>query len=101
MRAPDFWLIDDDVNAALAFASSLPRADGLGYVYVLALSNGTCKLGSTTNLAQRLAQPQPTAEQAQAGRERAQQRLAPWVAQLLALCPQDSPSSGSGSGSQA
>jgi len=51
--------------------------------------------------AQRLAQPQPTAEQAQAGRERAQQRLAPWVAQLLALCPQDSPSSGSGSGSQA
>ena len=56
MRAPDFWLIDDDVNAALAFASSLPRADGLGYVYVLALSNGTCKLGSTTNLAQRLAQ---------------------------------------------
>ena len=55
MRAPDFWLIDDDVNAALAFASSLPRADGLGYVYVLALSNGTCKLGSTTNLAQRLA----------------------------------------------
>ena len=56
MRAPDFWLIVDDVNAALAFASSLPRADGLGYVYVLALSNGTCKLGSTTNLAQRLAQ---------------------------------------------
>lgn len=35
----------------------------------------------------RLAQPPPTAEQAQAGRERARQRLAPWVAQLLALCP--------------
>ena len=26
MRAPDFWLIDDDVNAALAFASSLPSS---------------------------------------------------------------------------
>lgn len=56
MRAPDFWLIDGDLDAALAFASSLPRAEGLGYVYVLALTNGNCKLGSTTDLAKRLVQ---------------------------------------------
>ena len=56
MRVPDFWLIDDNVHGALGFASMLPRADRLGYVYVLALSNGHCKLGSTTDLLQRLTQ---------------------------------------------
>ena len=56
MQTSDFWFIDDDVHGALAFASLLPRADGLGYVYVLAFSNGHCKLGSTTELRQRLTQ---------------------------------------------
>ncbi|WP_162910156.1 hypothetical protein [Azohydromonas sediminis] len=56
MRVPDFWRIDGDLCAALDFASSLPRAEGLGFVYVLALSNGNCKLGSTTDLAKRLVQ---------------------------------------------
>lgn len=56
MQTSDAWLIDDGMHGALAFAALLPRADGLGYVYVLALSNGHCKLGSTTDLRQRLTQ---------------------------------------------
>ena len=56
MQTPDFWLIDDDLGNATACASRLPSAEALGYVYVLALSNDTRKLGSTGHLAQRLTQ---------------------------------------------
>jgi hypothetical protein len=56
MCAPEFWLIDGDLSGAMAFASHLPIAQGMGYVYVLALSNDRRKLGSTADLAQRLAQ---------------------------------------------
>jgi hypothetical protein len=56
MQTPDFWFIDSDLNKAMARASDLPQTRALGYVYVLALSNDTRKLGSTSHLIQRLAQ---------------------------------------------
>ena len=56
MQTPDFWFIDDDLDNAMACASRMPRAEGLGYVYVLALSNDTRKLGSTADVAQRFTQ---------------------------------------------
>lgn len=55
MQTHDFWLIDDDIESALECASRLPYAEALGYVYVLSLSNDMRKIGSTAQLAQRLA----------------------------------------------
>jgi hypothetical protein len=48
------WLIHGDLNKVAEFSNELPEADGIGFVYVLSLSNNTRKLGCTANLYQRL-----------------------------------------------
>lgn len=54
MNTTNIWLFDGALDDAITLGRSLPLADDLGYVYVLALSNRTCKLGSTRHFAQRL-----------------------------------------------
>ena len=48
------WLLHGSANHVIEYAIALPEADGLGFVYVLSLSNDTRKLGCSTNLHQRL-----------------------------------------------
>lgn len=54
MNTCNTWLIHGGLDKVVYFSSELPDADGLGFVYVLSLSNDKRKLGCTANLYQRL-----------------------------------------------
>ena len=54
MTISNTWLQHGGLEKVAGFASELPVADDIGFVYVLSLSNDTRKLGCTANLYQRL-----------------------------------------------